>query len=1576
MPPAPEKRGDNPRPGASGHAPDSPATDTTRTGTSIELSNMNPTAMYTADDRPESTTRSIHSRLHEPSPSAIRFGDGSNDHALRSANARNTDFIHRTGTARSGSSLLSRAPTWNECNTAGDVNNIVFGEPTQVNYEDASAAADAISGRPPEFITSPGEKKGGRSSYAEVAAGPAPGARDLEEGGALYDIRERIRENINEDDSNRPKELGLTFEDLNVYGRGTAQTHIENVVSPVLHLLTSGPKFLWYLLTCRGLPKPKGVTKHILKGVNGICRPGEMLLVLGKPGAGCSTMLRVLGNQRKGYSKITGDLSYSGISPEEMDKYYRGEVVYNQEEDYHFATLSVRNTINFALKMKTPSTRVMDVQSRSQLRRRVTEMLIKMFGLQRCADTIVGNAMIRGVSGGEKKRTSIAEQMATDATITVWDGSTKGLDASSALDYTRSLRIVADLLNRTTIATLYQASENIYSIFDKVMVIADGHCIYFGPAQEAKPYFTSLGYVCPQRQTTSDFLTGITMKHEARVQPGMEDRVPRTPEEFEACFRQSHAFVRLQQQIAEYRQEVAHDRPDERFRERVVEGKMGADKSKIRRKSRYKTTYFFQIVACIQREVRLIMGNPGLLIFRLLYTWCMAVIVGSLFFKLPDNSYGAFTRGGVLFFALLFNTLVANSEIPKCFSNRPIIYKHKGFAFYHPSALYIAQLISDIPIALIQVIVFSSILYWMVGLQAGFGKFVKFILILYVTTLCLTALFRLIGNATPDLDTAHAVSGIFLLMFILLTGYLIPPRSMGGWILWIYWINPIAYGLKSLVSNEFKGLLIRCAGAQIVPNGLPQYTNIANQVCTLAGSRPGKAIVRGEDYIYASYGFKAGDQWRDFVAVICFYALFVILTMIVVETVEWGGSGYSTNVFKAHRLSRLRGFVGGRRRRNKADGAVGQSQGEAHSDEGGVTKGAANGLTLSWQNIRYIVPGPKAKGGEIQLLNDISGYVKPGQMTALMGASGAGKTTLLDVLAQRKNVGRVEGEILLSGEPLTRALRRQTGYCEQMDIHNPSTTVREALQFSAYLRQPAHVSKAEKDAFVEQVLVLLEMDDTADALVGSLETGIGLSMEERKRLTIAVELVAKPKVLFLDEPTSGLDAQSSFSIVRFLRKLAQEGQTVLCTIHQPSSLLFEQFDRLLLLAPGGNTVYFGDLGQNCETLIDYFEANGASKCPPTANPAEYILDVIGSSMGPDWPETWRNSPQASHEQESVAQIVAAEKEASQNREADPEDRKEFALRYPGQCRIVLNRMFKSYWRDPEYNLNRVFLQVFCSFFLAITFIQLGNGTTDLQNRVFALFQTSVLGILVINQVQPQLVKYRTWFTREEASGFYDWRAFATGMILTELPFVIFASTCFFAIFYWAVGLSGNGNRIGYFYLMYNMLSIFAMLLGQAIAAWTPTDVVASMVNPIPASFMALFCGVTIPYSQMPTFWKRWMYWIDPYHYIIEGLLVNDLYRQRVVCKSEEYFTLQPPSGQSCGKYMKDYLDKYPGYLENSDADSDCRYCPFRYGENYYETNLDWSFSHRWRNFLIIIGFCAFNTLILLLGLKFYRSNKR
>ena len=313
-----------------------------------------------------------------------------------------------------------------------------------------------------------------------------------------------------------------------------------------------------------------------------------------------------------------------------------------------------------------------------------------------------------------------------------------------------------------------------------------------------------------------------------------------------------------------------------------------------------------------------------------------------------------------------------------------------------------------------------------------------------------------------------------------------------------------------------------------------------------------------------------------------------------------------------------------------------------------------------------------------------------------MGVSGAGKTTLLDALAQRTSTGVITGDMLVNGKPLDSSFQRKTGYVQQQDLHLETTTVREALQFSAVLRQPKSVSMKEKYDFVEEVIDMLNMREFAEAVVGI--PGEGLNVEQRKLLTIGVELAAKPALLlFLDEPTSGLDSQSSWAIVAFLRKLADNGQAVLSTIHQPSSILFQEFDRLLFLAKGGKTVYFGDIGQNSETLLTYFEGHGARHCDDAENPAEYMLDIIGAGAkrkkAQDWPEVWKSSQEAKDVQTELDRIHQMKSNEPAVSEDGEEGRREFAMPFTTQLWYVTVRVFQQYWRTSSYIWGKLLLGV-------------------------------------------------------------------------------------------------------------------------------------------------------------------------------------------------------------------------------------------------------------------------------------------
>jgi ATP-binding cassette subfamily G (WHITE) protein 2 (PDR) len=457
----------------------------------------------------------------------------------------------------------------------------------------------------------------------------------------------------------------------------------------------------------------------------------------------------------------------------------------------------------------------------------------------------------------------------------------------------------------------------------------------------------------------------------------------------------------------------------------------------------------------------------------------------------------------------------------------------------------------------------------------------------------MSGVFRTLAASTKTLSQAMSMAGVMVLAIVIYTGFVItvPEMSNIPWFSWIRWINPVFYTFEALVANEFHGRRFECS------RFIPAYPSLTGDsfICAVRGAVAGERTVSGDAYIHSQYTYSYAHEWRNLGILIGFWLFFMAIYLLASELNSSTSSKAEFLVFRrGHVPAHLRHLKNGEGSTSSAEVSQTQKKSEDNKDISAIT---AQHDIFTWRNVCYDIP---VKGGERRLLDNVSGWVKPGTLTALMGVSGAGKTTLLDVLAKRVSIGVVTGDMLVNGKPLDTSFQRKTGYVQQQDLHLPTTTVREALRFSAMLRQAKTIPKKEKYKYVEEVIEMLGMQDFADAIVGT--PGEGLNVEQRKLLTIGVELAAKPALLiFLDEPTSGLDSQSSWAICAFLRKLAEHGQAVLSTIHQPSALLFQQFDRLLFLAKGGRTVYFGDIGDQSRVLLDYFESNGARPCDSSEN---------------------------------------------------------------------------------------------------------------------------------------------------------------------------------------------------------------------------------------------------------------------------------------------------------------------------------------------------------------------------------------
>lgn len=325
-------------------------------------------------------------------------------------------------------------------------------------------------------------------------------------------------------------------------------------------------------------------------------------------------------------------------------------------------------------------------------------------------------------------------------------------------------------------------------------------------------------------------------------------------------------------------------------------------------------------------------------------------------------------------------------------------------------------------------------------------------------------------------------------------------------------------------------------------------------------------------------------------------------------------------------------------------------------------------------------------------------------------------------------------------------------------------------------------------------------------MVFELAPGSGLSIEQRKRLTIGTELVAKPSLLFLDEPTSGLDGQSAYEICRFMRKLASSGQTIIATIHQPSAALFETFDVLLLLTKGGKTTYFGPTGKDSAVVLDYFGRRGAP-CPSETNPAEHIVDVVQGRLDNtvNWPDHWTQSPERQQIMEELTELEAipesAEKNASVSNSKDDHSQRDFAAPLASQIALVTQRQLIALWRNPDYIWNKIGLHISNALFGGFTFWMIGSGTFDMQLRLMSVFNFVFVAPGCINQMQPKFIHDRDIFeTREKKSKTYTWLAFIAGQLISELPWLILCGTIYFVAWYFTCGFPVEASKSGQVYL--------------------------------------------------------------------------------------------------------------------------------------------------------------------------------
>ncbi|KAM3757480.1 hypothetical protein ACB098_02G191400 [Castanea mollissima] len=535
------------------------------------------------------------------------------------------------------------------------------------------------------------------------------------------------------------------------------------------------------------------------------------------------------------------------------------------------------------------------------------------------------------------------------------------------------------------------------------------------------------------------------------------------------------------------------------------------------------------------------------------------------------------------------------------------------------------------------------------------------------------------------------------------------------------------------------------------------------------------------------------------------------------------------------------------------------------------------GLFLTWKNLWVTVPD--GKKGRRPILQGLTGYAEPGEMLAIMGPSGCGKSTLLDSLAGRLSSNTQQtGEIFINGRKETLAFGT-SAYVTQDDTLMTTLTVREAVYYSAQLQLPDTMSKSEKKERAEMTIKEMGLQDSMDTRIGGWSIK-GLSGGQKRRVSICIEILTRPKLLFLDEPTSGLDSAASFHVMSRIVKLAcQDGRTVIASIHQPSSEAFELFSNLCLLSTG-MTVYFGSVSMAKE----FFASNGFP-CPTLRNPSDHYLRTInkdfdaGIIQGPDGTTSTEevinilaNSYKSSGTFQEVQRLVF--KICQQN--GGTLEKKGSQASFITQCLVLTSRSFVNMYRDLGYYWLRLAIYIALCLCVGTIFHDIGFTFGSIQARgSMLMFVAAFLTFMAIGGF-PSFVEDMKIFGRERLNGHYGVGAYVIGNTFSSIPYLLIISLLPGAIAYYLVGLQKSFEHFAYFSLVLFVCMMLVESLMMIVASIVPDFLMGIITGAGIQGVMMLNGGFfRLPNDLPKPFWRYPTYYIAFHKYANQGFYKNE-----------------------------------------------------------------------------------------------------
>jgi ABC-type multidrug transport system ATPase subunit len=560
-------------------------------------------------------------------------------------------------------------------------------------------------------------------------------------------------------------------------------------------------------------------------------------------------------------------------------------------------------------------------------------------------------------------------------------------------------------------------------------------------------------------------------------------------------------------------------------------------------------------------------------------------------------------------------------------------------------------------------------------------------------------------------------------------------------------------------------------------------------------------------------------------------------------------------------------------------------------------------VDIEFKNLAYLVSKGRMKGYKTVLKN-VNGKFCSGKLTAIMGPSGAGKSTLMNSLAGYRT-SHLRGTLLINGKARTlRNFRKLSAYIMQDDQLSPHLTVLEAMAVSANLKLGKEITDSSKRVVIEEIITTLRLAECCDTRAANLSGG------QRKRLSIALELVNNPPIMFFDEPTSGLDSSSCSQCLSLLKSLARGGRTIICTIHQPSARLFEMFDHLFILAQG-QCIYQGSV----QGLVPFLSSVGF-ECPRYHNPADYVMEVASGEHGESISKLVMAVTLNQQQQQQVAEEVLVNGTAesktgdtvsatgatcavsipqSDENSNQGKEKKGYPTSSFLQFYILLKRTFLSTMRDQTLTQMRLISHVVVGLVTGMVYFGIGNeGSKVINNSGFLFF--SVM-FHMFAAMMPTILTFpveRAVLVREHLNYWYSLRSFYFAKTTADVPFQIAFSIIFVVIVYFMTSQPPEAMRFMMLLTICILTSLVAQSIGLLIGAAMSVEN-GVFLGPVASVPNLLFAGFFVTFSTIPGY-LQWVPYISYTRYSFEGAMLSIYgYGRRKLACSDIYCHFQDPA---------------------------------------------------------------------------------